>query len=284
MSTINFNKYSGAGNDFIVLDKSNNPDFELNPNLIQKICDRRNGIGADGVIFISDKPEFNFEMKYYNADGSLGSLCGNGARCALKYASVTNRVPGGKANFYCNDESYAGEIKESDEIIFHLHNPDKIKKEFKLKIFDQLFSAAFADTGSPHVVINITDVLQDSSKPNSCYNELKDFPVSQLGKAIRYHDDFAPEGANVNFIKLEEDYVNIRTYERGVEAETLACGTGSVAASVIAAIKYNYESPVKLKTFGGDQLLVTFERRGEEIYGVTLTGPAKQIFKGEIIL
>ena len=281
MSSNYFKKYSGAGNDFIVFDIAENPDFSISSEIIRRICDRRFGVGADGVIVINDMPEFNFEMQYYNADGSLGSLCGNGARCALKYASVSGRLPENKAKFSCNKETYSGVIKNSDEVEFHLHSPQKVKQEFQLKLFDQLIPASFADTGSPHVVINIDDI---PGNDETSLNDISSFPVTEWGREIRYHEDFAPAGTNVNFIQIKDDLLYIRTFERGVEAETLACGTGSVAASVIAALKYGLSSPIKLKTFGGDYLHVAFEKSGNEFRNVSLTGPAVQVFNGEIKL
>ncbi len=281
MSSNYFKKYSGAGNDFIVFDKAENPELPISSEIIRRICDRRYGVGADGIIVINDIPDYNFEMQYYNADGSLGSLCGNGARCALKYASVSGRLPDNKAKFLCNRETYSGVIKTSSEVEFQLHSPQKVKKEFQLKLFDQLIPASFADTGSPHVVVNIDEI---TSGDKDILNEIDSFPVTKWGKEIRYHEDFAPGGTNVNFVQIKDNVVHIRTFERGVEAETLACGTGSVAASIIAALNYGLTTPVKLKTFGGDYLHVAFDKSGEEFKNVSLTGPAVQVFKGEIKL
>ncbi|MEO8399040.1 MAG: diaminopimelate epimerase, partial [Ignavibacteriaceae bacterium] len=186
MKKISFTKMSGAGNDFIVIDKNQNPSLQLDVEKIIKICNRRNGIGADGVITILDSKEYDFVMEYFNADGSTGSLCGNGARCAIKFANETRRFSG-RTKFLSNGESYSGEVIEEDVIKFNLNSPKKIKTNFKVKAFNQLINSSFLDTGSPHVVIKIDEVLSDQKNPSSSYKDLNIFPVFELGKEIRYH-------------------------------------------------------------------------------------------------
>lgn len=283
MRNVTFKKFSGAGNDFILIDKKSFPDFNLTSSDIQKICDRRRGIGADGILIIDELPEFDFSMRYFNADGTLGTLCGNGARCAIKYASLSGRMEN-VTFFECNNEKYKGEIISENEVKFYFNNPTKIKKNFKIKVWNQLINASFADTGSPHVVILINDVLMNPKDLKSKYIDLNRFPVTELGKEIRYHQDFKPAGVNVNFISLAEDRINIRTYERGVEAETFACGTGSVASAIIASLNYDIKPPIRLLTFGGDILTVDFKKDSGGISGVSLTGPAEFVFSGEINL
>ncbi len=284
MKKINFTKMSGAGNDFIVIDRNINGEFELDPSKIKSLCNRRTGIGADGFIIISDIDKYDFVMEYFNADGSTGSLCGNGARCAIKFANDTNRLKYGKAKFISNNEYFLGEVISEDIIKFCLNNPKKIKINFKIKAFNQLINSSFADTGSPHVVINIDDVLVNEKNTASNFTELETFPVYDVGKEIRCNKDFLPEGTNVNFIKIKNDKVFIRTYERGVEDETLACGTGSVAAAIISSINSNLNPPINLITRGGDELTVDFKLDKKEITNISLIGPAKTIFNGEILL
>lgn len=280
MEKISFYKMSGAGNDFIVIDKNSNPEFVLNRNTIVKLCDRRNGVGADGLITISNSGNYDFDMEYFNADGSTGSLCGNGARCAIKFAEISGRLKNASASFLSNNVPYTGEVLDESNVKFNFNPPGKLKFNFKIKAFNQLVNASYADTGSPHVVIKIEDVLKDPNNPGSFFTDLNVFPVYELGREIRYHSDFAPVGTNVNFIKIVEGKIFIRTYERGVEDETLACGTGSTAAAIIAYSVGNLKPPVSLITRGGDELIVNFDVRNQKIERLSLTGPAKVTFTG----
>ena len=153
MQKIYFTKMSGAGNDFIFIDKKQNPDLNLSPGQIKTLCNRRTGIGADGVIFIENIPEYDYKMVYFNADGSTGSLCANGARCSIWFAKNSGRLKEGKAKFISNDSEFSGEVVSSGIIKFNLNSPKKIKYNFKIKAFSQMITSHYADTGSPHVVI-----------------------------------------------------------------------------------------------------------------------------------
>ncbi len=282
MQKIFFKKMSGAGNDFIFFDKNQNPGLNLTPEKIRNLCNRRNGIGADGVITIEDLADYSYKMVYYNADGSTGSLCANGARCSIWFAEKTSRLKNGVAKFVSNDDEFSGEVLENELIKFNLNSPKKIKYNFKIKVFGQLITSSFSDTGSPHVVIKISDVLKEVANPQSSFKNIIDFPVFNLGKEIRYSSDFKPGGTNVNFIDVIDSVIHIRTYERGVEDETLACGTGSVAAAIICYVTDNIKPPIKLKTYGGDYLTVNFEIENQKVKNLSLTGPAKIIFEGSI--
>lgn len=275
---------SGAGNDFVVISKAKNKNISLTPVQISKLCSRRTGIGADGVIFISNSKDNDFTMEYFNADGSTGSLCGNGARCAIKFASDLNLLKNGKALFNSKSETYSGEVLNSGLVRFDLKPPSKVKVNFRIKASNQLIKSHFVNTGSPHVVIEIEDVLAHPKDINSRYRNIENFPVVPIGKEIRYHKDFTPEGTNVNFIQIKNGAVFVRTYERGVEDETLACGTGSVASAVIVNSIKGLESPIKIKTWGGDELIVTFQKIGSRYENISLTGPVKTIFTGEFDL
>jgi diaminopimelate epimerase len=284
MKKISFFKMSGAGNDFILVDKNINPGFVPDQNIVQKICNRRYGIGADGVITVSDSNSYDFDMEYFNADGSTGSLCGNGARCAIKFADISGRIKNESAVFMSNGAAYSGRVLSENEIRFFFNTPQRLKYNFKIKAFNQLINANFIDTGSPHVVIKIEDVLQNPGVVGLFYEDLGGFPVFELGREIRYHKDFAPEGTNVNFIRLIKGKIHIRTYERGVEDETLACGTGSTAAAIISCTLFNLKPPVTLITRGGDELIVDFQVEDQEIKDLSLTGPAVVTFTGEFTL
>jgi diaminopimelate epimerase len=284
MKNISFVKMTGAGNDFIVIDKDENPGIVLNENVISKLCNRRFGLGGDGLITVANSAEFDFDMMYFNADGSTGSLCGNGARCAIKFAEISGRLKNGKAKFRSNSASYSGELLNGEKIKFNLNSPEKLKLDFPVNAGGQRINASFADTGSPHVVIKIEDVLKDPADASSSYKDIEEFPVFTLGRELRYHDDFNPGGTNVNFISMKEGKVLIRTYERGVEDETLACGTGSVAAALIASLKEKLNPPVKLITRGGDELSVDFKMNADLINEISLTGPALAVFSGRFDL
>jgi diaminopimelate epimerase len=272
---------SGAGNDFILFNKSENSGLDLNAEKIINICDRRNGIGADGVIIIEESADKDFEMKYFNADGSLGSLCGNGARCALRYYFEFLNTAAESAEFLCGDKFYKGENLTGGIIKFYFEEPENLKINFTLKAGSRLINSSYVNTGSPHVVINISDVLENPKNPNSFYTSIENFPVDELGREIRYLPEFNG-GTNVNFIDFENDKVLIRTFERGVEEETLACGTGSVAAAIICSVNYNMNPPLTILTQGGDELFVDFEKKETKFFNISLTGPAKIVYTGEI--
>jgi diaminopimelate epimerase len=281
MKKYSFKKMSGAGNDFVLFDKSENAELVLDANNIQNICDRRNGVGADGVIIIGYSTDKDFEMKYFNADGSLGSLCGNGARCALRYYFNNLDPKAGRAEFSCGNKFYKGENLNNESTKFYFDEPEDLKINFTLKAGNQLINSSYVNTGSPHAVIKISDVLQNPSNPHSYYKSIKDFPVKELGKEIRYLTEFKG-GTNVNFIDFENNKVLIRTFERGVEDETLACGTGSVAAAIICSANYNMDPPFNLITWGGNELIVNFEKKENSFFNISLTGPAKIVYTGEI--
>ena len=278
MENISFVKMSGAGNDFILFDKKNYPALKLNSGIIQKLCDRRNGIGADGIITISDNGKYDFLMEYFNADGSTGSLCGNGSRCAIKFAKITGRLKSEEVSFISNGKEYKGKLINDEKIKFFFNDVEDLKPDISIEAYNQKLKANYLNTGSPHVVININDILNNQSS----FKNIGDVPVFEIGKEIRYLKEFAPGGTNVNFIMIKENKVYIRTYERGVENETLACGTGAAACAIIASLKYGISSPVNLITRGGDELIVDFMLQDNHVKELALTGPATIVFTGEI--
>ncbi len=283
MKNFLFTKFSAAGNDFILIDTKLNPAFELNADFVKKICNRRTGIGADGVLIFMDSNKYDFELQYYNSDGSGGVLCANGARCAIKYAQMSNRL-NDKAKFLVNGIEYAGEVVGDTLIKFFLNNPQKMKFNFKIKAYNQLINASYVFNGAPHVVIKISDILKNVKRLDSFYKDLDDVPVYEIGREIRYSKDFYPEGTNVNFIDFENNAIKIRTYERGVEDETLACGTGSVAAALVAFYNYNFSSPINIFTRSGETFIVDFRIENNIIKDLSLTGPAVPVFKGELLI
>ncbi|MDZ7765319.1 MAG: diaminopimelate epimerase [Melioribacteraceae bacterium] len=219
-------------------------------------------------------------MQYFNADGSTGSLCGNGARCAIKYAEMTNRVKSKTAVFNSNGQEYQGEILTEGSVKFFLKEPTKIKTGFRVKAHNQLIKANFADTGSPHVIINIEDVLENPKNLKSYHSDLETFPVVEVGQEIRNLPEFRPNGTNVNFIQLKNDLIKMRSFERGVEAETLACGTGAVAAAIILHILHKKNPPIKIITKSNAELIVNFEMENQRFTNLSLTGPVEIEHKG----
>jgi diaminopimelate epimerase len=255
--TIVFNKYEGTGNDFIIIDNRKNI---INPddfNLIRKLCDRRFGIGADGLILISENLQYDFEMKYFNSDGYESSMCGNGGRCSAAYAIKTG-ITGKKVAFLAIDGAHKA-ISEGNIIRLQMNDvkePRLIKGNY------------FMNTGSPHCVVFQKDI--------------KKLDVNEEGKKIRWSEDYAPEGTNVNFVEIIEKDIFVRTFERGVEEETYSCGTGVVASAIASVVSGHYgTNTVNVKTKGGN-LAVSFRIHGKGITDIWLSGPASFVFEGKI--
>ncbi len=269
MRKINFTKINGAGNDFILIDVNLNDKVDLSENLIQQMCDRRKGIGADGILIISENNKADFELKYYNSNGKLGSLCGNGARCSILYAARNYNIEKENISFICKDEYYSGKNIDDEIIKFYLNKADNIELNVLINLESFKLRGSFINTGSPHVVI-FWDEIKDKFETDFFH-----FPIKDIGREIRYAKQFQPQGTNVNFIKNKNGVIYIRTYERGVEEETLACGTGSVAAAIITYLLYRLTPPIILETIGKDKLIVDFEENNDKISKISLTGPAK---------
>lgn len=253
-----FYKYQGTGNDFVVLDNRDN-SANLTQEQVAFLCDRRLGVGADGLMLLQEKAGYDFEMVYYNADGRLGSMCGNGGRCLVAFAQFLG-VVAEKAHFIASDGPHLATI---DNGLVHLQMKDLTEK------IEDLEGACFLNTGSPHYVQQVDDV--------------QTYDVVGEGRAIRNSDRFRAEGTNVNFVQhLPQNRLSVRTYERGVEDETFSCGTG-VTACALAASRAGYKSPIAIQVLGGE-LQVSFEQAGHGFKNVFLIGPAVQVFKGEITL
>jgi len=267
---INFTKATASGNDFVMIDNRNYIISENYSEFVKIACNRKFGVGADGVIFIEEDQQTDFWMRYFNADGSEGSLCGNGARCAAKFMSeIINKK---ELVFKAVGKIYRAEIFDKT---VKLYLPDLSNKIDKLKfdLVEAVISAGFLDTGSPHVVI------YESDFPSG--KDLQSLDVYKLGKEIRYHKVISPNGANINFVKMiSNSQIKIRTYERGVEDETLACGTGSIASAISSVIEKNCSSPISVFTQGGEEFKVNFEVNGETITKLSLEGSALMVFDG----
>jgi diaminopimelate epimerase len=255
--TQKFHKYHGAGNDFILVDNRDG-GFEPDKNTILRMCRRRFGIGADGVMLLEESENADFSMRYFNADGRESTMCGNGGRCIVLFAHARGIVSE-KTTFWASDGYHQANVLDAKTVSLKMQDVTQVWQHQGNDVID---------TGSPHYVQWVGDPDQ--------------VDVYTQGRALRYDPDIFADGVNVNFVKMmAERHIFIRTYERGVEAETLACGTGSVAAAISAHIRNRSDkSSYTLKARGGT-LQVDFEDTGDNIFrDVWLTGPAEKVFEG----
>ncbi|MEO7098130.1 MAG: diaminopimelate epimerase [Luteolibacter sp.] len=269
-----FFKMNGAGNDFIIVD---NRDLSLTEALdgdtIAALCDRHRGIGADGLLAVEPaRKGADFRFRYYNADGGEAEMCGNGARCFGRFTAHLGEIVLKKVTFETIVGTLAAEMI-GDDVRIAMSEPKDLELEIDVKVSGLDGSLHFVNTGVPHVVAFLENMAA-----------LEDFDVYEYGGAIRNHEAFAPAGTNANFAAiLAPDHISIRTFERGVEEETLACGTGMVASALIHHLLTGAPSPIKVDVEGGDTLEIGFEKTGEQAFkNVTLTGPADFVFEGEI--
>src|SRR5688572_18964880 len=261
--TLQFTKMNGAGNDFVMLD-NRDLRYSLDKNAIAKLCDRHRGIGGDGLIAVEPAANgANFRMRYYNADGGEAEMCGNGARCFGRYAQ---RISGQKGDI--TFETMAGVITAQflgQSVRIQMSQPHSLRLNEVLEVAGEKLTVHSLNTGVPHAVVFVDD--------------LENVDVRRLGAALRYHPHFAPKGTNANFVqKAGPQAISIRTYERGVEDETLACGTGMVACAIIFHELNGAASPVSVQVRGGDTLQIGFHQDGDLYRDVTLTGPADFVF------
>jgi len=269
MKSLSFTKMSGAGNDFIICEHQARMNYVA---LARKICDRSNGIGADGLIILCPSRKTDYRMRIINADGSEAEMCGNGARCLAAYIARVKKLS--KKQF--GMETLAGIILAEaggDVATIRLSEPKDYRSNIKLSIHNRSLELQFIDTGVPHVTIFVSG--------------LEEINVDHIGRAIRFHKTFAPKGTNVNFVEiLKPDLVDVRTYERGVEAETRACGTGSVASALMAWMQLHPQvtettgARMRVKTRNGDILNVTFDIVNHTPTQVWLKGPARFVAQG----
>ena len=267
MIMLRFTKMNGAGNDFVLIDNRLG-NINLNRNQIARLCDRHRGIGADGILLLEKaQNRADFRMRYFNADGGEAEMCGNGARCFARFA---NKVAGAKSKI--SFETPAGVISadlKGDLVTLQMTEPTDLRLNIPLRFADENKTIHFINSGVPHLVIPV--------------GQVDDVNVRREGAAIRRHEMFSPKGANINFIeKRGASKIAIRTYERGVEDETLACGTGVVASALIFAATEDVNGPIGVLVRGGNELQVGFEKTGMQFKNVTLTGPADFVFEGTI--
>lgn len=267
MNKIEFTKMVASGNDFVVLEgyKAQGTTYK---SLAKSICDRKLGVGADGVLVLEKSKVADIRMRIFNADGSEAEMCGNGARCAALYIakSKSHKITKSEVKLATKAGIIEAEVLK-ENIRIKLTEPRDIKLGISIKVNNRALKVNFVNTGVPHIVIFV--------------DGLDKIDVDGLGRQIRYHEVFAPAGTNVNFIEvLDGNSIKIRTYERGVEGETLACGTGSVASALILALSINAGNKVNVHTKSGEILKVYFNKDGHKFSDVWLQGRAGIVYKG----
>jgi diaminopimelate epimerase len=268
MQQIKFYKVSGAGNDFVLIDnRENQLTCDLN-NLAQELCGKQQGQDVDGMLLVEKSDTVDFKMRIFNSDGSEVDMCGNGARCIALF-SYKHNIVGKDMVFETMAGNIEAQVTDENMVKLKMSSPSGLRLDFSLELEDRNLNINFLDTGVPHVVIFVDDI--------------ENTEVYKIGKAIRNHKEFAPAGTNINFVKIaDNNKIYVRTYERGVEDETLACGTGSVASAIISGIEKNLQSPVSVITRGGSILNIYFDIIDKEnINDVYLQGEAKIILEGE---
>lgn len=268
MGPIPFYKMSGAGNDFIIID--NRQQIVANTNLsdfISRVCRRKMSVGADGLILIESSEKCDFRWRFFNSDGSKAEMCGNGARCAARFAHM-NGITGTTVSF----ETEAGVIHaqiSKDRVKVKIPDASDLKLSYPLELSNRSLTISSINTGVPHVVVMVA--------------QIDNIDVVALGKEIRFHQAFAPAGTNANFVyRSKSNEIIVRTYERGVEDETLACGTGAVASAIISACQLDMNSPIDVKTRSGAYLTIHFSATDGQFNDIYMEGDARVIYTGKL--
>lgn len=267
---ISFTKMSGTGNDFIIIDHRQ-PFLDENTlaDFTRAVCRRKFSVGADGLILIENSDKADFEWKFFNGDGSSAEMCGNGARCAARFA-YSKKIAPAKMRFLTLAGIIEAEVIDGS-VKIRMTPPENVVLNIPLNIDGDEKIIHSINTGVPHAIIFMEDVAEA--------------PVFEWGRIVRYHEHFQPAGTNVNFVQhISDNEFSVRTYERGVEGETMACGTGAVAAAIVGGLLGYVKPPIKVVTFGGDRLVVHFSISKEEpvVTDVFLEGPAEFIYEGQL--
>ena len=268
--TVHFSKMSGAGNDFVVIDNRERVVPEPATVFAARVCARQAAIGADGLLLLEKSERKDFRMRYFNTDGSEAEMCGNGGRCIARFAALVG-VAGRAMEF----ENLAGDFRaaliEGQRVRLEMTQPHALRLGVEVETSRGRQRVDCLDTGVPHILVP--------------WSDLEGAPVRELGRELRYHPAFAPKGTNVNFVRASGPHdIEVRTYERGVEDETLACGTGSVASAILMALRGEVGPPVRVKVRSGSTLVVPFRLEGQEARDVALEGEAVVLFEGELNL
>jgi len=270
MKKIKFTKIVASGNDFVIIKNSCSSSLVPRQELVKKICNRKYGAGADGMLLLEKSKKADFRMRIFNADGSEADMCGNGARCVAFYTRSTLHAPRSTLKI----ETKAG-IAESqvraDRVKIKLTQARDYQPRIAIKINGRELRIYSINTGVPHAVIFVEGV--------------DTIDVSNIGRQIRYYECFAPQGTNVNFVEaINKNTIKVRTYERGVEDETLACGTGAAASAIVYSLQstvYSQKNKINVITQGGETLKVYFDREGNKVDNLCLEGKVKIVYRGE---
>ncbi len=258
MTEFHFQKWQATGNDFVIVDNRDRQINNYSPHIVKKICDRKFGVGADGFMILKTSRDYDFEMKYFNADGFEAEMCGNGGRSIVGFARGLGIISD-ITHFEAIDGLHDGVVLGNNTYRIRMVDVEGIEENEY---------GYFLNTGVPHLVI-FTDHLED-------------FDVHNEGRQLRHHGLFAPQGTNVNYVQIIDGVVHVRTYERGVENETLSCGTGTVASCIVASMKYHLANHLIAKVRGGS-LRVSFNRSTDDYYSdIFLEGEAMKVFEGHI--
>jgi diaminopimelate epimerase len=270
---IHFYKMSGAGNDFILIDNRNGIlDGDRCQDFVRLVCRHKLSAGADGLFLIENDPEVDFRWRFFNADASEAEMCGNGARCAARFAHLVGVVKKSKMAFRTLAGIIKAELLDDGKVKVQLTPPHSLQSDIHVESDAGSFDLDIINTGVPHAVCFM-----------SGSDELKSADIQRWGRSIRFHPKFLPAGVNANFIFVHSaNQISIRTYERGVEGETLACGTGCTAAALISAARSRVVSPVEVKTQSGEALIVHFKKDKDEFTEVCLEGEAKVAYEADL--
>ncbi|MBW2091532.1 MAG: diaminopimelate epimerase [Deltaproteobacteria bacterium] len=269
MEGLEFYKMSGHGNDFILVDnREKQVQDDAMSALTRAVCRRRLSIGADGMIFIEHgPPEVDFAWRFFNSDGSEAEMCGNGSRCAARFAYMKGIAPA-EMKFLTLAGIIRAEVHDN-AVKVELTQPKEPRLNYSLELNSQEVMLSSLNTGVPHAVIFVDDI--------------ENAPVKELGRDLRFHPHFQPAGTNVNFTQImDRGHLANRTYERGVEDETLACGTGCIAAGLLAALQGWIDSPARIMTRGGEELIIHFKQTENGFNKILLEGPVRVVFHGSL--
>ncbi len=286
MHHIPFTLYSGAGNEFVVIDAFHQPTIFGTVKLralAQTVCDRNGIIGSDGMVVLARSNKASFLMNFYNPDGSFGALCGNGARCAVQAAEDFEIVKTATTSFEVLEQIVRAERPTPETLRVYYSDPKKIKLKFKLAVKGELVTASYIDLGSQHGVLFFDEFEKVAGA------SIETFDISRFGKEVRRHPDFEPTGVNANFAEVRTDdlgdYLRIRTFERGVEGETLACGTGCMSTAIAAIGLHKISAqPVRLLTQSGEFVKVGFSMTENRVHDLWLEGGVTKGRSGVITL
>ena len=270
MFPIAFDKMNGTGNDFVVIDHRREvipPDEQ--PEFARKVCRRMFSVGADGLILIEESDIADFRWRFYNSDGSIAEMCGNGSRCAARFA-YNHGIAGKSMRFETVAGMIEAQVMEDGEVRILMIDPFDFREDLAVTLDGTERELFFLNTGVPHAVV---------------FPEDDEVPVKIWGRMIRFHELFQPAGTNANFVTFRDDgSIKVRTYERGVEDETMACGTGAVASAIVAAMKKGVQSPVRVYTSGGDLLTIYFnlQQDTQSVKDVHMQGSTRLVYSGQL--